>query len=417
MPTEKTILLISIRLYRLLLFLYPAEHRREYAPWMAQTFGDLCRASYGQAKLPGLLSLWARVLKDLLATAWAEHVDALGIASLRRQPVAPLPWTKVALAALPGLVILANRLWGEVEFLCLDQERVSACSAVRHLLAWAGLPDTFRAATGSSLLPALLCLALVAGGFVRERRLPAWGFPALGVLLAALPMALMGLLVDPAAGPPPPVYDLVVSRLWPGALWATSLVVVARQRARFRMTVPAWLLLGLLVLLNPLLFMLVGVYLLFPVAIGLLLARRGGLLAGLVVVAGLYWMADGIFDPGYGMLIWSSNYAAELVVSSLPIVSFLILPSIWVLRARSNWERMRGLLLPPAIGLAGGELIHSLVVYNTPGAYSPEMWLLRGAGALDYVIPLVLAAILYLQMSRQPLPLPPPRSDSGADRL
>ncbi len=401
MPKEKTVLLISTKLYRLLLFLYPAGHRREYAPLMAQAFGDLCRERYGQAKMLGLLKLWGRVLKDLLATALAEHVDALGIASLRRQPVAPLPWPQVALAVLPGLAILVTRLWGEYRYLCSDQELAAACAAVRPLLAWAGVPNDFVAAAGSRVLPALVCLALVAGGLVRERRLPAWGFPALGALLVPLPTALMGLLVDPVGGPPPPVYDFVVDWLWPGALWGTSLVIVARQRARFHLTKPAWLLLGSLVLLNPGLFLFVGALLLFPVAVGLLLARRSGLLAGLVAVAGLFWMADVLYDPDYGMLIWSSNYAAELVVSSLPIVSFLILPPIWVLRSRSNWECVCGLLLPPFIGLAGGEVLHSVVVSNTPGAYSPEMWLLRGGGVLDYVIPLVLAALLYLQMSRR----------------
>jgi hypothetical protein len=65
------------RLYRLLLFVYPPAYRREYGPLMQQTYRDLCRHSYRQSGMPGLVRLWFRLLADLVPSCIGQHIDAL----------------------------------------------------------------------------------------------------------------------------------------------------------------------------------------------------------------------------------------------------------------------------------------------------------------------------------------------------
>ena len=78
------VLLIVERLYHILLFAYPAAHRREYGPLMAQLFRDLYRDSHRRDGFVGLLRLWSHVLKDTAVNAAVEHLYAL------REGLAPL---------------------------------------------------------------------------------------------------------------------------------------------------------------------------------------------------------------------------------------------------------------------------------------------------------------------------------------
>lgn len=71
------VLSASERSYRLLLFVYPPAYRREYGPLMAQAYRDLCRESYRQRGIVGLISLWFRLLADLATSAFRQHLDAL----------------------------------------------------------------------------------------------------------------------------------------------------------------------------------------------------------------------------------------------------------------------------------------------------------------------------------------------------
>ncbi len=87
------------RLYHILLFVYPATHRREYGPLLAQLFRDLCRDSYRQRGFVGLVRLWSYVLTDTVVTAAVEHFYALqegGQIMTRRQH-----WMILSLAGLP----------------------------------------------------------------------------------------------------------------------------------------------------------------------------------------------------------------------------------------------------------------------------------------------------------------------------
>ena len=69
------LLSISDKAYHLLLYVYPAAHRREYGPWMAQLFRDLCRDAVQRDGAWGLVWLWARTLLDTARTALVEHGD------------------------------------------------------------------------------------------------------------------------------------------------------------------------------------------------------------------------------------------------------------------------------------------------------------------------------------------------------
>jgi hypothetical protein len=71
------ILPASERLYRSLLLAYPPTYRREYGHLMAQVYRDLCRGTYRQKGMVGIVALWFRVLADLATSSVVQHLDAL----------------------------------------------------------------------------------------------------------------------------------------------------------------------------------------------------------------------------------------------------------------------------------------------------------------------------------------------------
>ncbi len=66
---------ISVRIYALLLRVYPAAHHREYGAQMEQLFRDLCRDAYRLRGVVGVVRLWGRVLRDTLGAAVVEYWD------------------------------------------------------------------------------------------------------------------------------------------------------------------------------------------------------------------------------------------------------------------------------------------------------------------------------------------------------
>jgi len=68
----------SLRLYTLLLLIYPGSFRREYGELMIQLFGDLIRDGIRQRGCLGLIKVWWRVVAQLPATAWQQHLLAWG---------------------------------------------------------------------------------------------------------------------------------------------------------------------------------------------------------------------------------------------------------------------------------------------------------------------------------------------------
>jgi hypothetical protein len=72
---EPRSLLLSTRLYRALLAVYPSEFRQAYGGPMLQVFRDGCRRALRESGATGLISLWARTLLDVVQTAIEEHAQ------------------------------------------------------------------------------------------------------------------------------------------------------------------------------------------------------------------------------------------------------------------------------------------------------------------------------------------------------
>ena len=64
-----------MRFYQFMLWLYPADYRREYSPLMMQAARDLYRDVHRQSGAGGILRLWIHILTDTIPTAWAAHRD------------------------------------------------------------------------------------------------------------------------------------------------------------------------------------------------------------------------------------------------------------------------------------------------------------------------------------------------------
>ena len=93
--------LVSDRLYRVLLYLYPKRFREAYGPQMRQTFRDACRAAHRLNGASGVLALWLPTLLDLFKSALEERA---------RQ--GEITMSKSRLIAWAGpLTILVGALW------------------------------------------------------------------------------------------------------------------------------------------------------------------------------------------------------------------------------------------------------------------------------------------------------------------
>lgn len=94
-------LLISERLYDVLLYLYPKRFRAAYGQQMRLTFRDACWDAYRRDGAGGLLMLWFPTLLDLLKSALEERVQQGEIVML-----------KARLITLAGpLTIVVGALW------------------------------------------------------------------------------------------------------------------------------------------------------------------------------------------------------------------------------------------------------------------------------------------------------------------
>ncbi len=77
-------ILLSERLYRILLVLYPERFRRDFGDEMARSFRSLCKEELGRYGRIGLLRLWIYTFLELFATAVKERGHALDMTKLSR---------------------------------------------------------------------------------------------------------------------------------------------------------------------------------------------------------------------------------------------------------------------------------------------------------------------------------------------
>ena len=72
--------MISEKLYRALLLVYPSEHRREYGEPMVQLSRDRMRRDGGGVKTP---IVWVQMIFDLVCSASREHKESVMLENLQ----------------------------------------------------------------------------------------------------------------------------------------------------------------------------------------------------------------------------------------------------------------------------------------------------------------------------------------------
>jgi len=65
---------LSVRIYRLLMRVYPVSFRREYGCEMIQVFREVMTDSTQRHGTAGLMTTWFRVFGDLVRSAFLEHL-------------------------------------------------------------------------------------------------------------------------------------------------------------------------------------------------------------------------------------------------------------------------------------------------------------------------------------------------------
>ena len=86
-PKGRAAKLNSEWVYRVLLILYPYEHRREYGEQMVQLFRDRMRRDGGGYRTA---IVWFHILSDLLRSALNEHLERSGFWRGVRNLLSPL---------------------------------------------------------------------------------------------------------------------------------------------------------------------------------------------------------------------------------------------------------------------------------------------------------------------------------------
>jgi hypothetical protein len=394
----------SERVYRALLRLYPAGYREVYGEQMALAFRDLARERLRCAGARGLAGLWLGTLGDLVVTAPREHWAAVEGALGGRQ-VVPMRWGWAVLATLPALL----------------------CLGLGGLLLVGGITYDARRLIAFGLLPVvaiLLGLAALAG----LRRWPVWALVGLGVgfglVLGGMfrqAAGLFWLAVMAAVAFAPLLYWRRSLGRVPRAVWAIVPVLAALLLVPGSARVDLGWFGGSLVHFPNgsaqwSVILVAGMATL--VGLGLPLARRHGLAAGLFVIGGAFvlWTAYELmgtyYAGGWPHRVWA---ALLLVVSPL-----------WVLRARSECGRLWGVLLPTLVAVllgvglnvaAGNEArtFASLVLGRSGmvggGLATPTTivlwdrdrvaWALRdGATLVQVYLCVLLAAVLYPWVAR-----------------
>lgn len=219
MRPRSGVLLFSERVYRNLLCLYPAGHRRQYGPQMVQLFRDMCHQTYHREQSIGLLSLWLHLLPDLAVSVGTERISDLKGNGMRRfcgqAKVDPsVTYSLLASAAIMAFGVLAKPLiiasggtiWMATTALIGANLTAAAIMEIfAHTRGKAIIPMAMLAA--SAILPLLwvkdiegwlrgnpisvsIIIVITAYWYATGRERPVWPVYLVGTLLAAAQIAL-----------------------------------------------------------------------------------------------------------------------------------------------------------------------------------------------------------------------------------
>jgi len=292
----------------------------------------------------------------------------------------PVPWVGVGLAVLPGLFAIGT-----------------SSGLLRGVFGQIGL--------------IAMCIALIIVGFVRERRVAVWSFPALGILIGIA--SPFGLFLGPL---------LLLAGL------AAVVALVVYQRRGVDVCGLVWVLLCLMIVVGVARPVVSPFFrdrdfywnwwwdlagdgaMLLVVAVGLPLARRSGLLAGLFVVAAGFNLWEGILGLTYGL--WRTPWG--IVMVAILALLLLVVSPIWVLRSRSRRGQAWGLLLPAFVALGSVVTINAIVrtdpaildgIVNVSSMVpaTPKPWIGVGVRGKENLVPLLIgkgmtAAQLFMGM-------------------
>ncbi|MGC9396107.1 MAG: hypothetical protein ACP5J4_14790 [Anaerolineae bacterium] len=368
----------AVKIYTMLLWLYPRAHRQDYGPLMAQLFRDQYREAYAQRHSRRVLVLWLRTLWDLGSTAVQEHLHLAAQLGLANQRLTPLPWRHVLLALLPGLWIVLIR-----------------ARLLPGLPAWLELGWVYLAS------------GLLLWSWRRGRRLARWVYPIASLAIYGLPLTVAGIIFQQDGRTPlSSVGRVVMNWLIPLAFAIACLVVLWTQRRHIRLSIFTWLALGIFIVSGPVMGFYTFLLVILPATLGLLAASRDRLYAAQFVLGIAWWFADGILDPSYTILIWTDAYAIAHLIEILPALFVLILPVIWVLRARTTHQQLAGMTVFPFIGMILAETVRFVAMYNTErGAVFTMQNLHSGlSSVVQLTAVLALVGITYAQFAA-PSPL------------
>lgn len=326
-------------LYRMLLWLYPSPHRREYEGQMLQHARDLYHSVQPQGRWQ-VAMLCLSLLEDGIYNAGIEHLEVLRMAKDR---YTPFPWWIILLAAFPGLLAAFSRgavapltpvftVLGFIYLALLVIWPVVTWRRSHSFPVWALLPaglvfwwltyfGGIALAQGLNLLPiprfrmvgmevgiVILDVLLAIGLFIvllRDRRLPLSFWLVAGLIL----------IVNLGAAARYSLDRFGVGRLLPGILTYFSSSGIGPID-------------GLLL-----------------VAVGLVAVRQYGVLAILFVVGGYSYMC---MDSDYLWTIPDRSWPFVTLYLTILVFVYLGLVPIFLLRAKTNLGRAAAVFIPIA---------------------------------------------------------------------
>ena len=351
---------MAVRIYRILLWLYPAEHRLAYGELMLQHAGDLGRDARQRGGWQ-MIIFYLSLITDAFRNAGNEQWEAI----MANNRFTPASWLTVLLAAIPGLMVVSSR----VNLMQLGQ-------VLPRLVAYGYL--------------AILVIGVPIVWY-RQRRFPAW---------ALLPAGFIFWQVVFLAGYS--LTQLLKSLGWLSPYWEDGMVGFALLEICLtiglavlilrgqRLSASVWLASGAIVLVNLLLAILfIGnlsasfnmvpavLILVYNMAIGLLdglllvvagllAVRQHGTLAMLVVIGGFGYMClDSDFISGFRLNEWAGYTAYVICMYTL----WLVVTPIAILRARTRLGRLLAVFIPVGIFLIARIVVPNLVLagwYQVP---------------------------------------------------